>query len=96
MTAFRVTPAELLSLSQQVNGTSGTIESELGGLRSKVLPISGTWGGAAQDRFQQLYDDWNRNANGLQQALSGISQLLSQAGQGYDDTERRIAGMFTG
>ena len=96
MTAFRVTPAELLSLSQQVNGTAGSIESELGGLRSRVLPISGTWSGAAQDRFQALYEDWNRNANGLQQALAGISQLLSQAGQGYDETERKIAGMFSG
>ena len=96
MTAFRVTPAELLSLSQQVNGTSGSIESELAGLRSKVLPISGTWGGAAQERFQQLYEDWNRNANGLQQALAGISQLLSQAGQSYDEAERRIAGSFAG
>ncbi len=96
MTAFRVTPAELLSLSQQVNGTAGQIESELGSLRSRVLPISGTWAGAAQDRFQALYDDWNRNAQGLQQALAGISQLLSQAGQGYDETERRVAGMFSG
>ena len=34
MTAFRVTPAELMSLSQQVHGTAGSIESELGGLRS--------------------------------------------------------------
>ncbi len=96
MTAFRVTPAELLSLSQQVNGTAGSIESELGGLRSKVLPISGTWSGAAQERFHLLYEDWNRNANGLQQALAGISQLLSQAGQGYDDAERRIASSFSG
>ncbi len=96
MTAFRVTPAELLALSQQVNGTAGQIEAELGSLRGRVLPISGTWSGAAQDRFQALYDDWSRNAQGLQQALGGISQLLSQAGQGYDETERRIAGMFHG
>lgn len=96
MTAFRVTPAELMSLSTQVNGTAGSIESELGSLRSRVLPISGTWAGQAQDRFQALYDDWNRNAQGLQQALGGISQLLSQAGQGYDDAERRIAGSFAG
>ena len=96
MTAFRVTPAELMALSGQVNGTSGQIESELGSLRSRVLPISGTWGGQAQERFQQLYDDWNRNAQGLQQALAGISQLLSQAGQNYDDAERRIASSFAG
>lgn len=96
MTAFRVTPAELMDLSHQVHGTSGQIEAELGGLRNRVLPISGTWSGQAQDRFQVLYDEWNRNAQGLQQALAGISQLLSQAGQSYDEAERRIAGSFAG
>ena len=96
MTAFRVTPAELMSLSQQVQGTAGSIESELAGLRGRVVPISGTWTGQAQDRFQALYDEWNRSAQGLQQALAGISQLLSQAGQSYDEAERRIAGSFAG
>jgi early secretory antigenic target protein ESAT-6 len=96
MTAFRVTPTELMGLSQQVHGTAGSIESELAGLRSRVLPISGTWTGQAQDRFQALYDEWNRSAQGLQQALAGISQLLSQAGQSYDEAERRIAGSFAG
>lgn len=94
MTAFRVTPAELLGLSQQVSGTAGSIESELAGLRSRVLPIGGTWSGVAQDRFQVLYDEWSRSAAALQQALAGISQLLSQAGSTYDDAERRIAGSF--
>ena len=96
MTAFRVPPAELMGLSQQVHATAGSIESELAGLRSRVLPISGTWTGQAQDRFQALYDEWNRSAQGLQQALAGISQLLSQAGQSYDEAERRIAGSFAG
>jgi 6 kDa early secretory antigenic target len=96
MTAFRVTPAELLDLAQQASGTSAQIDSELAGLRSRVLPISATWSGQAQDRFQVLYDEWNRSAQSLQQALGGISQLLSQAGQTYDDAERRIAGSFAG
>ena len=96
MTAFRVTPAELVTLAQQVQGTSGHIEGELASLRSRVLPISGTWTGQAQDRFQLLYDEWNRSAQGLQQALAGISQLLAQAGHGYEDAERRIAGSFAG
>ena len=96
MTAFRVTPAELLGLSQQVQSSAGQIDAELGGLRSRVLPLSATWSGQAQERFQVLYDEWNRSAQGLQQALSGISQLLGQAGQTYDEAERRIAGSFTG
>ena len=96
MTAFRVTPAELMGLSQQVNGTAGSIESELAGLRARVLPISASWTGAAQDRFQSLYDEWSRSALALQQALGGISALLGQAGQEYDEAERRIAGSFAG
>ena len=31
MTAFRVTPAELMSLSQQVHGTAGSIEARSSG-----------------------------------------------------------------
>lgn len=96
MTAFRVTPGELLALAQQVSSGAGQIESELATLRSRVLPISATWSGQAQDRFQVLYDEWNRSAQSLQQALAGISQLLSQAGQSYDEAERRIAGSFAG
>ncbi len=96
MTAFRVTPAELLGLSQQVQGTAGSIDSELATLRGRVVPISSSWTGQAQDRFQTLYDEWNRSARALQEALGGISQLLAQAGQTYDEAERRIAGSFTG
>ncbi len=96
MTAFRVTPAELLELSRQVHGTAGSIEAELGGLRGRVAPIGASWNGQAQERFQVLYEEWNRSAQGLQQALAGISQLLNQAGLSYDDAERRIAGSFAG
>jgi WXG100 family type VII secretion target len=96
MTAFRVTPAELLELSRQVHGTAGSIETELGALRGRVAPIGASWSGQAQERFQVLYEEWNRGAQGLQQALTGISQLLNQAGLSYDDAERRIAGSFAG
>lgn len=96
MTAFRVTPAELIELSRQVHGVAGSIESELGALRGRVAPIGSTWSGQAHERFATLYEEWSRSAQGLQQALAGISQLLSQAGQSYDEAERRIAGSFAG
>lgn len=96
MTAFRVTPAELLSLSQQAHGTAGRIESELATLRSRVVPIGASWDGAAQARFQALYDDWSRSAQGLQEALTGLGQLLAGAGHTYEEVERRVAGSFTG
>ena len=94
MTAFRVTPTELLELARQVHGSSAAIESELAGLRTRIVPIASSWSGQAHERFQALYDEWNRSAQGLRQALGGISQLLGQAGAGYEEAERRIAGSF--
>ena len=94
MTAFRVTPAELAELSRQVHGTSASIESDLGSLRNRVAPVGASWNGQASERFQVLYDEWSRSAQSLQQALGGISQLLSSAGQSYEEAERRIAGSF--
>ncbi len=95
MTAFRVTPGELVELSRQVHGAAGSIDSELASLRSRVAPIGASWTGPAHERFQVLYDEWSRSAQSLQQALGGISQLLSSAGQNYEDAERRIAGSFS-
>lgn len=96
MTAFSVTPAELVSLSQQVQGSAAQIEGELATLRSRILPIGSSWTGQAHAQFEALYDEWNRGAQALQQALAGISALLAHAGQGYDEAERRIASSFTG
>jgi WXG100 family type VII secretion target len=94
MTAFRVTPAELIELSRQVQGTAAGIESELGGLRNRIAPIGASWSGQAHEHFQSLYDEWSRSAAALQQALTGIIQLLGQAGHNYEEAERRIAGSF--
>ncbi len=96
MTAFRVTPAELLTLSHQVQASAAQIETELAGLRGRVLPIGASWDGQAQERFQVLYEEWSRSAQSLQQALGGISQLLGHAGRTYEDVERQVAGSFAG
>jgi WXG100 family type VII secretion target len=95
MTAFRVTPAELLDLSRQVQATSGSIEQSLTALRGRVAPVGASWSGQAQLRFTELYEEWSRSAQGLQQALTGISALLGQAGQSYDEAEQRIAVSFS-
>lgn len=95
MTSFRVTPSELADLSHRVRDTAGSIESSLGALRARVAPVGGSWSGAAHDRFDGLYDEWNRAAQQLQQALDGIATLLARAGESYDEAETRIAGSFS-
>jgi uncharacterized protein YukE len=45
-------------------------------------------------RFNGLWDEWQRSAQGLKHALDGISQLMSQAGTAYANAESQIANTF--
>src|SRR4051812_35944550 len=94
MTGIRVTPEQLQSLSGRVSGGAGSIESELRALAATLAPLGSDWAGVAQTRFTALWADWQRNAQGLHQALTGISALLAQAGSSYADAERAIASSF--
>ena len=48
----------------------------------------------AQARFLTLWQEWQTAAEQLHEALSGISQLLSQAGSAYAQAETAIAQSF--
>jgi WXG100 family type VII secretion target len=93
---IRVTPEQLASVSSRVHSGSGKVEGVLGELTSAVAPLGSDWAGVAQTRFQSLWDDWQRNAKGLQQALEGISTLMKQASTSYAQAESAIASSFGG
>jgi WXG100 family type VII secretion target len=94
MSGFRVTPEQLQALSGRVSGGAGAIEGELRALAGALAPLGSDWAGVAQGRFQELWADWQRNAEGLHQALSGISALLGQAGTAYAEAEQAVASSF--
>jgi WXG100 family type VII secretion target len=94
MTGIRVTPEQLTALSARVNGGSATIEGELGSLAAVIAPLGADWAGIAQQRFLDLWAEWQRSAEGLHEALAGIAQLLAQAGVHYADAEQAIAASF--
>jgi WXG100 family type VII secretion target len=84
MTAgIRVTPEQLDSLGARVAAGSGQIESELRSLAGSIAPLGTDWAGVAQTRFLTLWQEWQRAAEQLHTALTGISQLLGQAGNAY-------------
>jgi WXG100 family type VII secretion target len=94
MSGIRVTPEQLAGLSSRVNSSSSSIEGELRSLGSSLAPLGSDWAGVAQERFQALWAEWQKSAEGLHQALSGISQLLGQASTSYAEAERQIAASF--
>lgn len=95
MTAgIRVTPEQLDALAARVGGGSGQIETELRALAGAIAPLGTDWAGVAQTRFLALWQDWQRAAEQLHTALTGISQLLAQAGSAYAQAETQIAQSF--
>jgi WXG100 family type VII secretion target len=94
MSGIRVTPEQLAGLSSRVSGGSASIEGELRSLSTTLAPLGSDWAGVAQQRFQLLWNEWQKSAQGLHDALAGISQLLSQAGTSYAEAERQIASSF--
>jgi WXG100 family type VII secretion target len=91
---IRVTPQQLQELSARVNSGSGQIEAELRSLAGNIAPLGSDWAGVAQARFLALWQEWQRSAEQLHVALSGISSLLGQAGTAYAEAEDQIAASF--
>lgn len=94
MSGIRVTPEQLAGLSSRVSSGSASIEGELRSLTTSLAPLGSDWAGVAQQRFQLLWSEWQKSAEGLHDALTGISQLLSLAGTSYAEAERQIASSF--
>jgi WXG100 family type VII secretion target len=91
---IRVTPAQLQELSGRVGSGGTQIDGELRALAGALGPLGSDWAGLAQAQFLSLWQEWQRSAQQLQAALTGISSLLGQAGRAYADAESQIAGSF--
>jgi WXG100 family type VII secretion target len=91
---IRVTWDEVSATSQQLTAGAGTIMSQLQTMRSRVEALSGTWNGAAQAGFEQLYLQWASSSEQLHEALTGMARLLDQTAEAYRQTELAIAGTF--
>ncbi len=91
---IRVTPEQLHSIAGQLNGGAGEVDGILRQLAGQVAPLGSDWAGVAQARFQALWEQWQRDSQGVHQALVGIAQLMQQAGTHYESTEQGIASSF--
>ncbi len=94
MSLVRVTPEQLQTVSTQLSSGSTQVESILSQLAAQTAPLGSDWAGVAQARFTELWSEWQRNAAGLHEALTGIAQLMAQASSSYAETEAANAARF--
>jgi WXG100 family type VII secretion target len=91
---IQVTPEQLSEASTKLTTGAQTIDSTLAQLASQIAPLGSEWQGVAQQRFEQLWQEWQTSAKNLHEALTGIAQLTMQASQSYETTEQGIARSF--
>ena len=75
---------------------SDQVQAQLDAMRHQVEPVASTWEGAASGAFQQLWQEWQTGAAQVQQALTGISTLLGNAGTTYQQAETSIQRSMQG
>ncbi|MCW2525476.1 MAG: hypothetical protein JWM76_336 [Pseudonocardiales bacterium] len=94
---LKVTPEQLHSMSGSVGRTATDVAGSHSSLKSQLSPLFGNdWSGTASAQFMALYDNFDKHARGLTEALQGIGSLLSSAGTTYASAEQQIASSFRG
>lgn len=94
MGVVHVSPEEMEAVSAKLMAGSGEIDAKLLELRGEVQGMADIFQGQAADSFQRLYENWNQSGNSLNEALSGISEMLKKAAEIYRDTDTQIASQF--
>ncbi|MGH8960951.1 MAG: WXG100 family type VII secretion target [Jatrophihabitantaceae bacterium] len=95
MPNLKVTPSQLATLGTAVSRVSAEVRGEHQSLRGQLSPLFGAdWSGAAASQFAALYEQFDRHARGMSDALDGIGHLLARAGAAYADVEQQIASSF--
>lgn len=79
--------AEFTRIHQQVEEKNAEIHGELGRLRSNIEGTQAAWQGQAAAAFRNLMMRFDEEANNLNQALTGIGELLANAGSQYEAQE---------
>lgn len=95
MSNLKVTPSQLAALGTTVSRVSTDVRGEHQSLKGQLSPLFGAdWSGAAASQFATLYDQFDRHARGMSDALDGIGRLLGRAGAAYAEVEQQIASSF--
>lgn len=97
MPNLEVTFESLSATSSDLGKGGGEIDSQLTAMESKVRDLTNAgWKGAASSAFQDLWDQWQRGAADVREALDGISQMAGEAARKYEETEEQLASQIRG
>jgi WXG100 family type VII secretion target len=90
MAIIDVESAELRQQAQSVKNGAAEVNELVTRLTGQVQDLAGRWRGSASEGFQGLWDEWQRSATQLREAMQGIGDFLQQAAETYEQAEDSI------
>ena len=91
---FQVSPEQLQLAASQVERGAAKIKAAVDDVMQVIDGIATDWSGNAQQQFSALCMSWSRSANELEKSVIGISTLMKNAADAYQQAEAQIARLF--
>ncbi|WP_225823242.1 WXG100 family type VII secretion target [Streptomyces naphthomycinicus] len=70
------------------------LEESLEAIKQKVAGVADMWEGEAHTTYTEQQTAWDREANGIHEALVAIGKVVHAAGGDYQGGDRKAAGYF--
>ena len=93
---IRVTPEELVGMSNRYNGESSQVADQITRLDSMIRELEGAWEGEASRAFSEQYHSLRPSFVQMQQLLEDISVQLSKTASALEDADNQIASQIRG
>jgi len=96
MAALRITPEDLMNLSNQVVQKAEELSGILSTLDGKVEIINNAWDGLASNSFYNSYVGMRDTLSKFPEIVNGIGAQGQAAAKAFDDTDAELASGFAG
>lgn len=93
---LKVGHAGLDLASQDLGTASQNLDSLRSDLNAELDRLKPQWTGAAQDAYGPARAKWDQAVDEMILLLRDVGTTTSQVNQGFQDTDRRNAGLFGG
>ncbi len=91
---FQVSPEQLHLAASQVERGAAKIKAAVDDVMRIIDGMASDWSGNAQQQFSALCMSWARSANELEKSVIGISTLMKNAADAYQQAEAQVSRLF--
>lgn len=91
---LEVTYGSLDETATRLGQHAQRLEESLDAIKQKVAGVASMWEGEAHHTYTEQQAAWDREAQGIHQALMQIGKVVHAAGGDYQGGDRKAAGYF--